>query len=561
VELYEARLGPDHVRTAGALKTLAGIEAFGGNDHDAEPLYRRALAIDERVLGSDNATVAGDLVTLAPILQRSGKRQEAEIDLIHALATLTTQFGDDSPMALGAIVALADKASGEARYGEARELADRAQTIRERTLGPDNPSLIGSLIFAERLDIATGRLEIAGTEIDRAAAIADKMLHREHPFYIDVFAGKADLAAARGDLTKAEQDNRQALALAANLFALDHPARQGASDRVVNALWANGKFAEAEQLRRDQLAELGRVHEDGHPSIARALRNLAAVLANSARANDAITLYERALTIDEQAFGSGSRKAGMDHLALGSILTASGRFDQARLELNHARTIAESETDRSLLIGSLNQLVGLAEVRTDYAEALVHGERMIDVAGQVFGSDSPALAAQLALLGKLYLVTGRVENAAEIVARIKRSVGEDPPQQSPGYFDVLQLQAMLAAERNNVPRAEPYLKRAIAFATKYGGPQAGNVGLIEYNLAVVYLRAQRFSEALANFTAALAIWKRQSGDHAPIVGYTLMGAAKAYAGLGDKAKSEALAAAAIEILGPIIASRPEPEWL
>jgi hypothetical protein len=40
-----------------------------------------------------------------------------------------------------------------------------------------------------------------------------------------------------------------------------------------------------------------------------------------------------------------------------------------------------------------------------------------------------------------------------------------------------------------------------------------------------------------------------------------MGAAKAYAGLGDKAKSEALAAAAIEILGPIIASRPEPKWL
>jgi tetratricopeptide (TPR) repeat protein len=455
--IYEARLGPDHVRTAGALKTLAAIEAFRGNDHDAETLYRRALAIDEQALGPDDAAVAGDLVTLAPILQRSGRREEAETDLIHALATLTTQFGDDSPMALSAIVALADKAGGEARYGEARKLADRAQMIRERTLGRDNPSLIGSLTFAERLDIATGRLEIAGTEIDRAAAIADKTLPEAHPFHIDVLEAKADLAIAHGDLAAAEQDNRQALAIADKLFELDHPVRQSASDRVVNALWASGKFAEAEQLRRDQLAELGRVREDGHPSIARALRNLAAVLANSARTNDAITLYKRALTIDERAFGSASREAGMDHLAVGSILTASGRFDEARLELNHARSIAETGNNRPLQIASLGQLAGLAEMRGGYAEGLVHIERMVDIAAQMLGNDSPALSVALAQLGKRYVLTGRIENGEEIVERIKRSVGEDPPEQSPGYFDTCNCKPCLRQNTRTCSRPKHIL--------------------------------------------------------------------------------------------------------
>jgi len=61
---------------------------------------------------------------------------------------------------------------------------------------------------------------------------------------------------------------------------------------------------------------------------------------------------------------------------------------------------------------------------------------------------------------------------------------------------------------------------------------------------------------------ALDIFKRESGDRAPIVGYTLAGAAQAYAKIGDEASSKALLATAIEILGPTIAAqRPQPKWL
>jgi tetratricopeptide (TPR) repeat protein len=53
------------------------------------------------------------------------------------------------------------------------------------------------------------------------------------------------------------------------------------------------------------------------------------------------------------------------------------------------------------------------------------------------------------------------------------------------------------------------------------GPSS--VGINLFNLATVYLRAGRFQEAISNYVKALDIFKRESGDRAPIVGYTLIG--------------------------------------
>jgi tetratricopeptide (TPR) repeat protein len=124
------------------------------------------------------------------------------------------------------------------------------------------------------------------------------------------------------------------------------------------------------------------------------------------------------------------------------------------------------------------------------------------------------------------------------------------------------LEAQLNAERGDVAAAEAVFNRATAVAAKYGGSQSSAVGINSFNLAAVYLKAGRFREAIKNYAKALDIFKRESGQRAPIVGYTLIGAAQAYAKIGDKASSKALLATAIEILGPaFVAQRPPPRWL
>ena len=45
---------------------------------EAEPLYRRALSIDEQAYGSDSPAIAPDLNNLAQLLGETGKFNEAE---------------------------------------------------------------------------------------------------------------------------------------------------------------------------------------------------------------------------------------------------------------------------------------------------------------------------------------------------------------------------------------------------------------------------------------------------------------------------------------------------
>ena len=562
LDLYQQRVGIEHPRFAGALGTRASIEALRGQDREAEDHYRQALAIDEKAIGPQSPTVAGDMMRLVPLLKRAGKRPEARAIIEHALAINVGQFGAESPMTVGPILASANMAYEAGQYADARQLAERARQIQEHWFGPDRYATLGSWIFAARLDIAEGKLDHARESMDRAARIIAKALPPDHPSNIDVLEAEANLTRALGELAETEHHDRDALAIAERLLEPDHPTRRGAVDRLTGALWAQGKFTDAERLQRDELGNVEVKRGPDHPSTAIAIRGVAGILGRSARLGEAVSLFHRALAIDERAFGPQSERAAWDHLAIGSLLRRMGQFEDARTEINLARNAWESQGRLLAADSSLEELAVLAFEQGSPAEGIVFLERVVQVTEQAFGPDSPALAAILAQLGRFYAVAGRNDAAERILARITGLIGDNPPEQTPGYLDVLQLRAQLDAERGNFDDAEARFARAIAIAVKYGGLQSNAVGNYSFNLAVVYLKAGRYQDAINYFIKALDIFKRENGDHAAVAGYALLGAARAYDKIGDAASARALSAAAIEILGPTIAAqRLQPQWL
>ena len=58
--IREKALGPDHPDVAKALNNLAVLYQKQGRYAEAEPLYKRALAIREKALGPDHPDVATD---------------------------------------------------------------------------------------------------------------------------------------------------------------------------------------------------------------------------------------------------------------------------------------------------------------------------------------------------------------------------------------------------------------------------------------------------------------------------------------------------------------------
>ena len=64
---------------------------------EAEPLMRRALAIDEQSYGTDHPDVARDLNNLAQLLQDTNRLAEAEPLIRRALAIDEQSYGTDHP--------------------------------------------------------------------------------------------------------------------------------------------------------------------------------------------------------------------------------------------------------------------------------------------------------------------------------------------------------------------------------------------------------------------------------------------------------------------------------
>jgi len=87
--IREMALGLGHPDVAASLSNLAILYHSQGDYAEAEPLYRRSLAIKEKALGPEHPDVAQILENYAVLLRRTGRpkkaaEMEARAKAIHA---------------------------------------------------------------------------------------------------------------------------------------------------------------------------------------------------------------------------------------------------------------------------------------------------------------------------------------------------------------------------------------------------------------------------------------------------------------------------------------------
>ena len=71
---------------AQTLNNLAGVYYSQGKYTEAEPLFMRALAIDEKALGPEHPSVATNLENYAGLLRKTDREAEAETLEVRAKA-------------------------------------------------------------------------------------------------------------------------------------------------------------------------------------------------------------------------------------------------------------------------------------------------------------------------------------------------------------------------------------------------------------------------------------------------------------------------------------------
>ena len=137
----QAASGSDIVSVARALNELALSLWRAGRYIEAEPLFRRALTIDEKALGPDHSGVAAACSNLALVLRDTGRYAEAEALFRRALSIVEKALGTEHLNVATVCGNLAKVLRDTGRYTEAELLFRRALSIREKALGPEHPSV------------------------------------------------------------------------------------------------------------------------------------------------------------------------------------------------------------------------------------------------------------------------------------------------------------------------------------------------------------------------------------------------------------------------------------
>ena len=458
---------------------------------EAEPLYQRALAIDQKLLGPNDPEVATILTNLGGVYRDTGRLAEARDLLTRGMSIREKALGPNDPSVANSANNLAALLQEEGKYAEAEALDRRALAIDEKTLGPQD----------------------AGVAID--------------------VSNLAEACARQGKYKEAEPIFIRALAIDLKLFGNESPAV--AHDlNLLGGLYADeGRYALAEGSYRRAMAIREKSQGTGS-SMADDLRGLALVYTRQARFQEAEPLYRQALDIEVKVFGAEHLQTARVLDSMGRLYSAEARYPEAEAAFQRARAIREKALGKDHPSVAI-VLAGLAVVREQQgrmgeAEALYRQALGIDE--KALGPESLEVATVLNGLGALYLEAAHNDVAFPLLQRAlaihEKLLGTLHPDVA---GDLLRL-AESDAAAGKVDEAGTLYERVIAIDEKLYGASGYQVASPLLQLATLRQRQSKFAEAETLGKRALAIVEAAVGPAHPDVRSPLVNLATTYYGMG-----------------------------
>jgi hypothetical protein len=349
-----------------------------GKFAEAEPLYRKIVAIREDVLGDRHPDTADGINSLANNLDYQGRTREAEPLCRRVLAVYEETQGPHHPNVATACTNLAGSLDNLGRPREAEPLHRKAVALYEEVMGPRHPYTASSYNnLAFNLD-AQGRGKEAEPFLRKALAVCEEVLGPNHQNTLRGYDNLAVNLQRQGRSKDAEPLQRKALARREQVLGERHPDVATGCNNLATNLRDQGRYQEAEQLQRRALAVRRQVLGERHPETANSYSSLAANLRAQGRAGEAEPLDRKALAIREAMLGPRHPDTAEACAHLAADLQAQGRTREAEPLWQTAVDRTEAARLR-LAASSLDQAAALlAQPHPALAVCRAHVGRPLD---------------------------------------------------------------------------------------------------------------------------------------------------------------------------------------
>jgi len=245
--------GPPSRDFAGALNNLAQVYGDMGRDAEAEPLYKRSLAVMEKAAGLDSADMAPELNNLAALYQRQFRYAEAEPLFKRALALRENALPPGHPDVGQSLNNLATLYERQDRHADSEPLFKRALAIYQKTPGAD-PAVATLLNNLGQVLKAEGRYADAEPAIRQSLAIREKVLGRDHVDVARSLDNLADLYQRQDRFAEAEPIYQRALSVRERTVGPDHPDTVASLNNLASLYQAEGRTSDALPLVERMMA-------------------------------------------------------------------------------------------------------------------------------------------------------------------------------------------------------------------------------------------------------------------------------------------------------------------
>ncbi len=305
VAVIEAKkLGPGDRRLAHAMNDLAMFYHALGRLGEAEPLYRRAISIDESSGLDPDPDFVVTLENVGELYRTQQRKTEAAAmyqraaDISETLyLTALAAHGDNSPALIPHLAALASLDEAQEDLEGAERRYRKILSIRELTMESGHVDIAGSAGRLAFVLTLRGKFDEAESLYKRALAVEEAALGPGHPDVAATLVGLATLYHQQGRDTKAEMFGRRALQMLEEAFGHNHRETAAAIKTLASQFAAQKRYAEAEPLHK-RLLEIGEAMlGDEHPHLVTELIDLAGLYCDRENYEKAEPLVRRAMKI------------------------------------------------------------------------------------------------------------------------------------------------------------------------------------------------------------------------------------------------------------------------
>ncbi len=429
LDLAIATYGAEHLVTANLHRLLGDAIYNQGRYVEAEPHYRDAAAVREKLLGTDHADTAVSLNDLAISLRRQERYAEALPLYEKVLAIRETVLGPDAADTAWSTFWVARVLQSLERSGEAASVMAVAVARARIAFGSTDRATIQWL--GEAADLLQDAGDIAGAEplYLEANALGAEALEPGDALLSYPLHGLARLYYGQGRAAEAVPLYRAALAIREAAYGADDRDTLATVDALARALWDAGDIADAEMLFRRLLAARDSVGDTDSLVVADLLRWIGRAASALDRKAEAEIVLKRALAISEAQLGPDHVLTGFDLIALGQLYSGQQRFDEARPLLERAVEVLGAYNDDGTSVNAARTALSFLEYATGHlSRAIALTEQTLAAAIAAKGEASREVADITVALGSYRRDAGDLAEADRLISQARARYAQLAPQ-------------------------------------------------------------------------------------------------------------------------------------